>query len=155
MTAAYAADARNAFLFSDCCTLLAEIQIQKRNLASAQFWLRRAISIQTDIGPPSTLAATLRTLSKLLVERERYLEAREVLRGADTILLDCESDQGVQAVVRAAMQARSRLSAARAALVQEMLDRHPAAEACWQFPPPQVVRVAGLQTANQDRRQIC
>ena len=96
-----AADARNAFLFSDCCTLLAEIQIQKRNLASAQFWLRRAISIQTDIGPPGTLAATLRTLSKLLVERERYLEAREVLRGADTILSDCESDQGVQAVVRA------------------------------------------------------
>ena len=92
---------RGAFLYSDVCALLGEIHIHERKLGSAQVWLKRAIAIQSDLGPPSTLASTLRILSNLLVKEERYPEAKAILQSAEEILLSHESDPCVLAIVQA------------------------------------------------------
>ena len=89
-------DVRSALLVAECCVLLGDIKLRKGNTTSARIWMIRAVSIQSDVGMPSSLCASLRSLADVLRAEERYSEARHMLLQVETLQAQHESDHCVK-----------------------------------------------------------
>ena len=94
---------RFALLVAECCVLLGDIKLRKGNLTSARIWMMRAVSIQSDVGIPSSLCASLRSLADVLRAEERYSEARHMLLQVETLQAQHETDRCVKVLVQAGL----------------------------------------------------
>ena len=63
--------------------------------------MMRAVAIQSDIGIPSNLCASLRSLADVLRAEERYSEARHVLQQVESLQAQHETDHCVKVLVQA------------------------------------------------------
>ena len=98
-------DVRSALLAAECCALLGDVKMKARRLDSAKRWLTRAIDIHSDLGPPSSLCGSLRSLALILCAEERYPEARHVLQRVESLHSQYETDACVKALAQAELAA--------------------------------------------------
>ena len=82
-----------ASLYSHCCMLLAEMNVQNQRRDAAKSWLRRAIEVQGELGLRAPLATTMQLYSELLSDDNEHHHAKTVLEDAERIVERYETDE--------------------------------------------------------------